>query len=614
MLEKNITHETLLSMDVDELHKLSADLRTFLVQHMAETGGHLASNLGIVELTVAIHKVYDTARDRLLFDVGHQCYVHKLLTGRMEQFSTLRTFGGLAGFPKPAESIHDAFVAGHASNAISVAVGMARARSLQKQDYGIIAVIGDGALTGGLAYEGLNDAGESGEPLVVVLNDNGMSIKPNVGAVARYLSLARLKPGYIELKKTYRHITKKLPGGNGLYRMTHNVKNYLREKLIGVSLFEEMGFQYLGPVDGHDVEKLTFLLQEAREMGGPVLLHVITQKGKGYMPAENTPARYHGIGKFDPKTGVAIGNKTESFSNVFGNELVRLAQQNERICAITAAMEEGTGLAGFAKAFPSRFFDVGIAEGHAVSMSAGLAKQGMIPVFAVYSTFLQRAFDMMLHDVSLLGLHVVFAVDRAGLVGEDGETHHGVFDVGFLRQIPGMKVFCPANSRELVRMLRTAVLDCDGPVAVRYPRGGEGAYFEDLNSDLVREGEKLTVVTYGTTINDVLTAASMLEMGGICSAEIIKLDQIAPLDLSLIRASVKKTGHLLVVEETAAAGCVGRDILSALCRDSILCCAKLLNLGDGIVPHGELKPLRRMHSIDAEGIFSAAKELLSNET
>ena len=412
---------------------------------------------------MALHKVYDTERDRVLFDVGHQSYVHKLLTGRMDRFSTLRTYGGLAGFPKPSESVHDAFIAGHASESVSVALGMARARTLGGEDYSVVAVLGDGALTGGLAYEGLNDAGASGEPLVVVLNDNGMSITSNVGAIARHLKLLRLKPGYFGLKKAYRQLTRSIPGGKALYAFTHSLKTRMRRRLIGVTIFEEMGFSYLGPVDGHDVQKLTFLLGEAKAMGGPVLLHVITKKGKGYIPAEVKPSDYHGVGRFNPVTGLSAGGSGRSFSETFGETLCRLAMEDSRICAVTAAMEQGTGLSTFAASFRNRYYDVGIAEGHAVSMAAGLAKQGMKPVFAVYSTFLQRSYDMLQQDLGLLGLHVVLAVDRAGLVGEDGETHHGVFDVGYLRQIPGMEVFCPASQAELARMLRMAVEDCTGP-------------------------------------------------------------------------------------------------------------------------------------------------------
>lgn len=604
----------LLRLTPAEDRQLCGEIREFLVKHIARTGGHLASNLGVVELTVALHKVYDTTRDRLLFDVGHQSYVHKLLTGRMDRFSTLRTYGGLAGFPKPSESIHDAFIAGHASESVSVALGMARARTLRGEDYSVVAVLGDGALTGGLAYEGLNDAGASGEPLVVVLNDNGMSITSNVGAIARHLKLLRLKPGYFGLKKAYRQLTRKLPGGRLLYDFTHSLKTRMRRRLIGVTIFEEMGFSYLGPVDGHDVQKLTFLLREAKAMGGPVLLHVITRKGKGYIPAEVKPAQYHGVGRFNPITGLSTGGSGRSFSETFGETLCTLAIEDDRICAITAAMEQGTGLSVFAASFPQRYFDVGIAEGHAVSMAAGLSKQGMVPVFAVYSTFLQRSYDMLQQDLGLLGLHVVLAVDRAGLVGEDGETHHGVFDVGYLRQLPGITIYCPASQQELARMLRTAVLDCTGPVAVRYPRGGDGAYRESQWTDRLCPAPDLTVVTYGITVNDCVTAVDALAAAGI-SADLLKLDQIAPLSLETVLASLEKSRRLLVVEEAAEAGCVGAAILADLAqRGKAPAASRLLNLQSGLVPHGNVALLRRRTGLDAAGIEQAAKELLAHET
>ena len=612
MLEQIHSRSDLLQLTPQEDRQLCGEIRQFLVQHIAHTGGHLASNLGIVELTVALHKVYDTSEDRVLFDVGHQAYVHKILTGRMDRFDSLRTYGGLAGFPKPSESRHDAFIAGHASDAVSVGLGMARARTLQKQNYQVAVVLGDGALTGGLAYEGLNDAGASREPLVVILNDNGMSITPNVGGMARHLSLLRLKPGYFGLKKAYRQFTKKVPGGRKLYQFTHQIKVCLRRKLIGVTIFEEMGFQYLGPVDGHDVQKLTFLLKQAREMQEPVLLHVITKKGKGYIPAEVMPSTFHGVGKFNPATGHAPKAACKTFSETFGQTLCQLAMEDPRICAITAAMEQGTGLNLFASAFRHRFFDVGIAEGHAVCMAAGLAKQGMIPVFAVYSTFLQRSYDMLIHDVSLLQLHVVLAIDRAGLVGEDGETHHGVFDVGFLRQVPGMQVFCPASQAELRRMLRTAVLDCTGPVAVRYPKGGDGAYLQEVWQDRLFPDSRLTLVTYGTTVNDVLAAAGALEQDGI-RTDVLKLDQICPLNLDGIAGSVRKTGALLVVEEAAEPACVGCAVLAGLLERGLDPAARLLNLKDGIFPHGDLKTLRARAGIDGPGIYRAGKELLHEE-
>lgn len=610
MLEQIETRSDLLRLTLQEQQALCEEIRAFLVEHVAKTGGHLASNLGVVELTVALHRVYDTSHDRLLFDVGHQAYVHKILTGRRERFDSLRCYDGLAGFPKPSESGHDAFIAGHASDAVSVALGMARARTLRHEPYDVVAVLGDGALTGGLAYEGLNDAGASKEPLVIVLNDNGMSITPNVGGISRHLSLLRLKPGYFTVKKLYRQFTQRVPGGRHLYAFTHQLKILLRRRLIGVTVFEEMGFHYLGPVDGHDIAKLTFLLEQAKAMKEPVLLHVITTKGKGYGPAEVMPSCYHGVGRFDPDIGLDPDARSVGFSETFGQCLCRLAAADAFLCAITAAMEQGTGLQEFAASFPERFFDVGIAEGHAVCMAAGLAKQGMTPVFAVYSTFLQRGFDMMLHDVALLGLHVVFAVDRAGLVGADGETHHGVFDVGFLRQIPGMEIFCPASQAELNRMMPEAIYNCTGPVAIRYPRGGDGAYTDVQWYDRIDPNSVLTLVTYGTTINDVLQAAKKLEQAGTM-ADVIKLDRIAPLDMKQITASAAKTHRLLVIEETAEAGCLGHQIAAELTNAKIRFAARFVNLHAGIVPHGDVSRLRAVTGLDCDGIYQAAKELLS---
>ena len=492
---------------------LCTELREFLLKNVSKTGGHLASNLGAVELTVAIHRVFDTSRDRLVFDVGHQCYTHKILTGRREQFSSLRQYGGLSGFPKPRESGHDAFIAGHASNSVSVALGMARARTLQHQDYSVLALIGDGALSGGLAYEGLNNAGSSGEPLIVILNDNGMSIDGNVGAVSEHLGLLRSKPAYYEFKKAYRDLLDRNAVGRAVYDFNHHLKTNVKKALLPNStMFEDMGFTYLGPVNGHDVGQLTNTLKWAKDLNCPVLVHVHTKKGKGYPPAEREPERYHGVGKFDPRMGVPREHKRD-FSAVFGDELCKLAKNDETICAITAAMRDGTGLHDFSEQYPVRFFDVGIAEGHAVAMAAGMAKQGLTPVVAIYSSFLQRAYDQLIHDTALSDLHVVFAVDRAGMVGADGETHHGIFDATFLSEIPNMTVLCPSNFAELRTMLDRAVNEIKGPVAIRYPRGSEGNYKEDSgrqNLVVLREGEDITLCAYGTMINNVLDAAEIL--------------------------------------------------------------------------------------------------------
>ena len=586
-----------------ELPALCGELRRELVERVARTGGHLASNLGAVELTVAIHRIYDTSRDRLVFDVGHQCYVHKILTGRRELFSTLRQLGGLGGFPKPSESVHDAFVAGHASNAVSVALGMARARTLRGEDYGVIALLGDGALTGGLAYEGLSDAGDSGEPLVVVLNDNGMSIDPNVGGVALHLSRLRLRPGYYRFKKGYHAVMKRLPGGKKLYRFNHRLKTNLKKALYPCSMFEDMGFTYLGPVDGHNVEQLCTTLAWARELNCPVLVHVRTRKGKGYAPAEDRPERCHGVAPFDPEQGPAE-KRTPDFSYVLGHELVELAGENKRICAITAAMAEGTGLQEFASAWPKRFFDVGIAEGHAVAMAAGMAKQGMLPVFAVYSSFLQRGYDMLLHDVALQGLHVVLAVDRAGLVGADGPTHHGCQDVGYLTQIPGMTVLCPADFDELRAMLRAA-LAMEGPAAVRYPRGGgiEGCPpWNGESASVLREGRDATLVSYGTLTEELLKAAEILRGRGM-EAEVLKLHRIAPLDPEPVLESVRRTGRLLVLEDCLEAGSVGQRLAAEIaCRGIRLKKLCLKNLGRAFAPQGKVPELRRLLGLDGESV------------
>ena len=596
-----------------QAEQLCAQLRERLVEVVSQTGGHLASNLGVVELTVAIHRVFHTEWDRLVFDVGHQCYCHKILTGRDGAMETLRSFGGLSGFPKPNESRTDAFVAGHASNAVSVALGMARARTLQGEDYDVLALLGDGALTGGLAYEGLTNAGQSGERLIVILNDNGMSITPNVGSIADYLAHQRLKPQYLRLKKLYRGLTGHGPVGRAVYRFTHVVKKAVKDAILPCSMFEDMGFSYVGPVDGHDVKQLTRVLTYAKDLGGPVLVHVKTQKGKGYRLAEKEPDRFHGIGPFDPETGESLRPAGANFSAVFGQAMCQFAQRDGRICAITAAMQSGTGLDGFAQQFPSRFFDVGIAEGHAVAMAGGMAKQRLLPVFAVYSTFLQRSYDMLLHDVALQKLHVVLAVDRAGLVGEDGETHQGIFDIAYLSSVPGMTILCPASFAELKSMLEHALFKVRGPVAVRYPRGGEGRFHQNTGMEgtaVVRRGDDFTLIAYGTMINVALDAADLLEGQGI-SVRVLKLNSVRPLDMSPIQQAVRDTGHLLVAEECISSGCVGQQVASRLLETgTIPASLTLVDLGEQFVPHGTVDQLRKLCGIDAESIAQKALEVL----
>jgi len=600
-----------------QLPQLCQELREFLVKNVSETGGHLASNLGAVELTVAIHRVFDTERDRLVFDVGHQCYVHKILTGRRERFSTLRRLDGLSGFPKPRESVHDAFIAGHASNSVSVALGMARARTLRGEDYSVLALIGDGAMTGGLAYEGLNNAGASGEPLIIILNDNGMSINPNVGAIPSHLTRLRSRPAYYHFKKWYRGIFGPRPMKNPLYRFNHKLKTSLKKALFpGSTLFEDMGFTYLGPVNGHDLPRLRDTLSWARELACPVVVHVKTVKGKGVPYAERNPDMYHGVGPFDPETGLLKKAGEETFSSVFGKAMSDLARRDSRVCAVTAAMADGTGLSGFAKTFPERFFDVGIAEGHGVSMAAGMAARGLLPVFAVYSTFLQRGYDMLIHDVSLENLHVVLGVDRAGLVGADGETHHGCFDALFLSELPGWTVLCPASFAELRHMLETALFDLTGPAAVRYPRGGEGAYRDDTSGAplaRLRAGKDASILTYGALVNQALEAAALLEERGV-QAEVLKLNQIAPLDGNVLAGFFEKTDVLLVLEDCFGAGCVGQRIAAILAQEGRAPKKLILkNLGKTFAPEGSVPQLEARFGLDAAAVAAAVGEAVSHE-
>ncbi len=613
ILEQIQSPEDVKVLTKQQTELLCRELHTFLLESVAETGGHLASNLGAVELTVAIHRVFDTSRDRLVFDVGHQCYVHKALTGRLSGFPTLRQYGGLSGFPKPTESVHDAFVAGHASNSVSVALGMARARTLLGEDYSVLALIGDGALSGGLAYEGLNNAGASGEPLIVILNDNGMSISRNVGAVSTHLSQLRSEPAYDQFKRSYRRILRSTRTGEAIYAFNHRLKTGIKDALLPkASLFEDMGFTYIGPVDGHDEEQTERALERAKELKRPVLVHVRTVKGKGYPPAEREPDRWHGVGPFDAASG-ALKAEGKTFSSVFGEELCALAAEDPRICAITAAMRDGTGLTDFAAQYPKRFFDVGIAEAQAAAMAAGMAKQGLIPVYAVYSTFLQRAYDQLIHDTALSDLHVVLAVDRAGFVGADGETHHGIFDATFLSDIPNMTVLCPASFAELRAMLRRAAFAINGPVAIRYPRGGEEGYTDDRSEGafaVLREGEDVTLCAYGTMIDPVLGAAELLEQEGI-SARVVKVNRISPFADPDVRRAFAGTKRLIVAEECASVGCVGQRLAAILTEEGTpLEKLYLCNLGKRFPPHGSVPQLREAFGLDARAIAAKAMEVV----
>ena len=610
LLSKINGHSDLAQLNECQREQLCREIREYLVSSVSETGGHLASNLGVVELSVALETVFDTGVDRLVFDVGHQSYVHKMLTGRKDDFSTLRQFGGMAGFPKPSESKADAFTAGHASSSVSIALGMARARTLQGQNYKVVALVGDGAATGGMIYEGLNDAAVSNEPMIVILNDNAMSIDHNVGGMASHLRNLRVKDKYLGMKKRYKSFLTKIPGGRGLHRLSVKLRDRLRRALIPANIFENMGFTYLGPVDGHDTERLINLLQNAVDRNRPVVLHVFTQKGRGYEPAQEHPKLFHGIGKFDKVSGLPLKAPVETFSDVFGKTMVSLAEHNEKLCAITAAMPGGTGLLPFKAKFPKRLFDVGIAEEHAVSMAGGLAKQGMVPVVALYSTFLQRSYDMILQDICMQKLHVVFAIDRAGLVGEDGETHHGIFDVGFLRQAPGIKILCPATKAELSAMLQWAAEKQDGPVAIRYPRGGEQTgnttpLWEKEGVVCYREGKDVTFITYGTLVAEAIKASEILAEKGV-EATVLRLLRVDTFPAKTILAGISQSRKLVVMEEV----CAHSGIKEALSMELPSCNVYGIDLGHRYVTHGSVQELYRFCGLDGQSVANYVLEEL----
>ena len=579
-------------LSLAQLEQLAGELREEIIGTVARTGGHLAPSLGVVELTIALHAVLGDPQDRIVWDVGHQSYAHKLLTGRREAFRTLRQAGGLSGFPSRDESPYDAFGTGHASTSISAALGIATARDLAGEHYAVAAVIGDGALTGGLAYEGLNNAGQRGSDLIVVLNDNSMSIAPNVGAMSAYLTRLRADPRYERLKADVESVLRAIPRiGGTVAKAAERLKDGLKHLVVPGTLFEELGFRYLGPLDGHRIPLLMEVLRDARRMGGPVLVHVITRKGQGFAPAEERPDTYHGTGPFDPQTGaVRAGGGAPSYTQVFGEALVDLARRDPRVVAITAAMPEGTGLSGFAREFPDRFFDVGIAEEHAVTFAAGLAAQGLRPVVAVYSTFLQRAVDQVIHDVALQRLPVVFALDRAGVVGEDGATHQGLFDLAYLRAVPGMVLAAPRDEAELVHLLATALAG-DGPFALRYPRArGEGVAVPEEprplpvgRGQILREGKDAAVLALGPMVGEALRAAEELAREGI-HITVADARFVKPLDEAMIRRLAAMP--LITVEEHARIGGLGNAVAEFLADAGLMTLLRILGVDDCFVPHG----------------------------
>lgn len=596
------------SLPVKDLPHLASEIREFLIHSISKTGGHLAPNLGVVELTMALHYVFDSPKDKIIFDVGHQCYVHKILTGRKHKFDTLRQLNGLSGFPKTRESIHDIFDTGHSSTSISSAIGIATANKLSGKDDYTIAVIGDGALTGGLAFEGLNNAKIEDTNLIVVLNDNQMSISPSVGNLANHLTRLRSNAFYRKLKKVSKTIFLSIPWlGKFLFKIFDKIKDFFRHTLFPSSiLFEQFGFSYLGPIDGHDVKELITILNRAKEARKPVLVHVLTKKGKGYLPAEENPNKFHGIGKFDVETGESVSNSSNSYSKCFGDTLYHLAEKNDKIVAITAAMTSGTGLTNFSKRFPTRFYDVGIAEAHAVSFASGLAKGGYIPVFAVYSTFLQRAYDQIIHDVALQNLHVIFAIDRAGIVGNDGETHHGIFDLSFLSHIPNLTIMAPKDGNELKEMLSLAI-KINGPVAIRYPRGNYCDMLYQTNSSLelgkaeiIKEGKDLSIIAYGKTVKTALQVLEILEKHHI-SCEIINTRFLKPLDNEAILHSIRKNKKFITIEDNVINGGLASQIKDLVINEKNVS-GKYFAYPDEFIKHGSCEELEKLYGMDAESI------------
>lgn len=617
ILKQIHTTEDIKKLNDRELLLLCKELRKFLLQKVSKTGGHLASNLGVVELTVALEYCFDLPEDKIVWDVGHQAYIHKILTGRKDGFDHLRQLDGLSGFPKPRESDCDAFAAGHSSTSISAALGLAKARDLMGGKEHVVAVIGDGSMTGGLAYEALNNAGREKTGLIVILNDNQMSIDTNVGAMSRHLNNLRTSYQYRGWKEAVKQFRDNVPViGEGTYQVLKNVRDGAKMLLTHGALFEQLGFKYIGSVDGHDLPELIELLQNVKEMNRPVLIHIKTIKGKGYPYAEERPWDFHGVGAFDLKTGQPLSKGGKSWSAVFGEKMVEIGKKNLKVVGITAAMSGGTGFEKFQHTFPKRFFDVAIAEQHGTTFAAGLAKGGITPVFAVYSSFLQRAYDQIVHDVCMQNLHVVFAIDRAGIVGADGETHQGVFDLSFLRHIPNMTVLSPKNDWELEEMLEFAVNGWKGPVAVRYPRGtAETAFAEHRQpieygrAEVIRSGQEIAILAEGHMLKAAAEAAERLAAEGY-DPMLVNLRFIKPLDTVLLEEIAKTCKLIVTVEDNLRKGGMGAGVLEYYGEQGIQ--ADVLNLAfpDQYIEQGTQAQLFQRYGLDAAGIYESIKKRL----
>lgn len=612
--------QDLKEIPVEKLDELAVEIREKIITVVSKNGGHLASNLGAVELTLALHRVFDSPRDKMVWDVGHQSYTHKLITGRKDRFDTLRKYKGLSGFPTWRENEHDILIVGHASTAISSALGIASGRDQKGENFSVIAVIGDGALTGGMAFEGLNNAGASGRNLIVILNDNSMSISKNVGAFSRYLTDLLTDEKYNKLKAEVWDLVGKFKRRDKIRAMVAKVEGSIKGFLVPGIIFEKLGFRYFGPVDGHDIDGLIKTLEQLKTLNGPILLHVLTKKGKGYKYAEEDAPRFHGIGAFDKVTGNSNGKVGGlTYTEVFGDTLAKLAGRDEKVVAITAAMTLGTGLVKFAETFAERFYDVGIAEQHAATFAAGLASQGLKPVFAVYSTFLQRAFDQTIHDIALQNLSVILAVDRAGLVGADGPTHHGTFDLSYLRQVPNWVIMAPKDGNELKDMLHAAVGWGKGPVAIRYPRAAipdgmtdEIAPIEIGTWERLRSGKELAILAVGSMVHPALEASHELEKDGI-SAEVINARFVKPLDGKMLLSILKKFDKIISVEENVLSGGFGSAVLEfAEAHDINKVVIKRMGIPDEFIEHGSRGQLLSDLGLDKDGIARKAKKILES--
>ena len=611
ILENINNVEQLRKLTIKEKELLAKDLRELILNTVSKTGGHLASNLGVVELTIALHSVFNTPIDKVIWDVGHQTYVHKILTGRKDKISTLRQLNGLAGFPKMDESEYDCFETGHSSTSISAALGMARARDIRNENYNVVAVIGDGALTGGMALEALNDAGASKTNLIVILNDNTMSISKNVGGMSSFLTKLRTRRCYNNSNKYLKKLVRKLPNDNGekIIRFVRKVKDGIKGFFIPNMVFENLGFKYLGPVDGHDIEKMEEILKKAKEQEGPILIHVLTKKGKGYKPAEENPDKFHATSSFDIKTGERKSKKGKDYSKVFGETIVKLAEKNEKIVGITAAMKDGTGFTEFAKKFPNRFFDVAIAEQHGLTMAAGMAKAGIKPIISIYSSFYQRGYDQVIHDIAMQNLPVIMCVDRAGIVGNDGETHQGIFDLAFFNLVPNLTIMAPKDFNELSKMLEFAV-SLNSPVVIRYPRGGEDKEIKFKNNNQIlsgkaeniKEGQDITIIAIGKMVAKAKKIANILEKNKI-NAEVINSRFLKPFDNEAILKSIIKTKRVITIEDGIIEGGLASKVNNLILENNLVD-IKLDKYGYPVefIKHGKTEEIEKLYGLDEDEI------------